>query len=193
MRILYVGDGDSRIVPFLRSLGEDVVVTAEKLEESEAVGFDFLVSYRYRHILKKNILALFPGRAINIHNGYLPWNKGADANLWSHIEGTPKGVTVHLIDEGIDTGDILVQKVVHFTDADTLATSWSKLWDEAQNVFIDNWEKIRSGEIVPQKQEGEGTFHYAKEKERVYLKNGWDTLISELSSSEMSNTREDTL
>ena len=41
---------------------------------------------------------------------YLPWNRGADPNFWSILEDTPKGVTIHIMDESIDTGDILYQK-----------------------------------------------------------------------------------
>ncbi len=180
MKILFLGERESKIIPFLTSQGEEVVVTDQKIDPSDAQGYDFLLSYRYRHILRKNVLDLFPQKAVNIHNGLLPWNRGADANLWSHVEETPKGVTIHYIDEGIDTGDILVSKEVTFTEQDTLATSWATLWEVAQDLFIDNWKGIKNGELKGCRQTGEGTFHLAKDKETVHLPLGWDTPLSEV-------------
>ena len=190
MDILFLGDSESRIIPFLQSKGEHVTTTDQKITAASAQGFDFLISYRYRHILKRDILDLFPNRAINIHNGFLPWNKGADANLWSHVQHTPKGITIHLIDDGIDTGDILVQKEVVFTDADTLATSWKKLWNEAEDLFMECWLKIKNGEIEPKPQTETGTFHYAKDKECIHLTNGWDTLLQSVPSSKHGSFRQ---
>lgn len=43
---------------------------------------------------------------------YLPYNKGTHPNYWSFIENTPKGVMIHEIDKGIDTGNIIVQKKI---------------------------------------------------------------------------------
>ena len=56
-----------------------MVQTSEKftLEWVAEGGFTFLVSYGYRHILRKNVLDLFPDRAVNLHIAYLPWNRGA--------------------------------------------------------------------------------------------------------------------
>ena len=54
-------------------------------------------------------------RAINLHISYLPWNRGADPNLWSAV-GMPKGVTIHYINDGFDTGDILFQKAILFVE-----------------------------------------------------------------------------
>ena len=53
--------------------------------------------------------------------------EGQDPNLWSFIEDTPKGVTIHEIDEGIDTGDIIFQKEIVLNSNETLASSYEKL------------------------------------------------------------------
>ena len=62
------------------------------------------------NILLKKIINEFKDNIINLHIGYLPFNKGYYPNLWSHLEGTPCGVSIHKIDKGIDTGEILIQK-----------------------------------------------------------------------------------
>ncbi|MFN6960931.1 MAG: formyltransferase family protein, partial [Rhodocyclaceae bacterium] len=120
----------------------------------------------------------------------LPWNRGADPNLWSFIEDTPKGVTIHYLDEGIDTGDIVVQKQATFSENDTLRTSYDKLQKEIQQLFRDNWASIRQGKCGRKKQEGKGTFHLLKDRERIshLLTNGWDTPILVLQKKE-SNER----
>ena len=61
--------------------------------------FCFGVSYRYRKIIRQDIIDYFEGKLINMHIAFLPWNKGADPNLWSYIDNTPKGVTIHRIDK----------------------------------------------------------------------------------------------
>ena len=60
--------------------------------------------------------------------------------MWSFLEDTPKGVTIHYIDEGIDTGDIIVQKEVFIDeDKETLKSSYEILNKEIQALFKENW------------------------------------------------------
>ena len=68
-----------------------------------------IVSYNYKHIIQPEIIVLMNGRLVNLHISYLPWNKGSDPNFWSFIDNTPKGVTIHKIDNHLDTGAILYQ------------------------------------------------------------------------------------
>jgi methionyl-tRNA formyltransferase len=147
--------------------------------------FNFLISYGYRYVLKKEILDLFPNRAINLHISYLPYNRGSDPNFWSFIDGTPKGVTIHYLDEGVDTGDIIVQKEVVFDslETETLASSYQKLHTEIQNLFFQNWESIKSQRCSRRPQVGNGTVHKEKDKEallHLIEKDGWNTKLSVL-------------
>lgn len=146
-------------------------------------GVNFLISYGYRHILKRDVLDKFPDRAINLHISYLPWNRGADPNLWSFIEDTPKGVTIHYLDEGIDTGDIIAQKQVDFESAgETLATTYQKLHLEIQGLFKEYWSQIKMETCPRTKQLGHGTFHKVKDKQAAthLLVDGWNTPIEDL-------------
>lgn len=184
-KLLFLGPGDSPLIPWLREQGEDVVQTADRLlaETVARQGPGFLVSYGYRHILRKDILDMFPGKAINLHVSFLPWNRGADPNFWSFVEDTPKGVTIHYLDEGVDTGDIIVQaKMVFDSDRETLATSYAKLQAEIQELFKRNWLDIKSGNCRRQRQAGKGSTHRAREKEGLshLLAEGWNTPVSVL-------------
>lgn len=145
---------------------------------------DLIISYGYRFIIKEDVIKKYPNKIINLHISYLPWNKGADPNIWSYLEETPKGVTIHLIDQGIDTGDIIFQKEIKIDeDNETLSSSYTKLQNEIKNLFKDNWNIIKNLEFNPIKQKGEGSIHYIKDlKEISFLleKKGWETPIMEL-------------
>ncbi|MBE9138809.1 formyl transferase [Nodosilinea sp. LEGE 07088] len=179
MNILYLGNNNSKVVEILARYGDCVISTSEKLTGNDALvkGADFLVSYGYRHILKTDILNQFDKRAINIHISLLPWNRGADPNLWSFLEDTPKGVTLHFLDAGVDTGDIILQEEIFLDETETLSTSYNKLSELALSLLDRNWAKIRAGEINPFKQPPGGSFHrLADRKNYEYLlTQGWNT------------------
>lgn len=146
--------------------------------------FDWLVSYGYRYILKKDILDLFPDRAVNVHISYLPWNRGADPNLWSWLDDTPKGVTIHHMDEGIDTGDIIFQVAVDFSGGDpTLAESYETLKRVATQAFKVAWGTLVDGTAERHPQVGKGSFHRASDMaywRYLFIPLKWDTPCSEI-------------
>lgn len=119
-----------------------------------------IISYNYKHIIGGDIIALMPKRIINLHISLLPWNRGAGPNFFSFFENTPKGVSIHFIDEGVDSGGILCQKEVIFDEEkETFASSYIKLHQVIQTLFCSNWEDIRRGKLIPKKQPSGGSFH----------------------------------
>ncbi|MFC1568335.1 formyltransferase family protein [Candidatus Margulisiibacteriota bacterium] len=145
---------------------------------------DLVISYNYKHIIKSDVLNILPGRVINLHIALLPWNRGADPNVWSILDATPKGVTIHLIDQGVDTGGIIIQKEVELDEAkETLASSYAILHQEIQALFKANWQQIKILKFKAQPQAGLGTAHRKKDFELIssILGNeGWDITIPEL-------------
>ncbi len=184
MKVLFLGPADSAVLDFLKSTESQVVQTTEGLWEEflESVAADFLVSHGYRHIIRQSVLDRFPRRAVNLHISYLPWNRGADPNLWSFIENTPKGVSIHYLDAGIDTGDLIAQRRVEFGSAETLRSSYARLQAEIAGLFAEHWKQIRVGGCVATKQVGPGSFHRIADREKVahLLTKGWDTPVAEL-------------
>ncbi len=168
MNILLLGHKGA-IFDFLDSFYGNVIYKSDKLYLEYLIqnNIDYIVSYNYRHIIKRDIIEKYRNRIVNLHISYLPYNRGADPNFWSIAEDTRKGVTIHYIDEGIDTGDILVQKEVEIYDADTLRTSYQRLQTEVQYLFIQSFIDIERGYIKPKKQTGNGTFHWIKDKEKL--------------------------
>lgn len=192
MRVLLLTSKDdiyhAPIKILVESLGHEVKVETHPIDEEYLFalgGYDFLISYGYRHILGKRVLDCFEKtKRINLHISYLPYNRGASPNLWSWIDDTPKGVTIHCLDDGIDTGDILVQREVWFapTYAHTLRTSYVELHKQMLRLFRENVEELLLGIISPQKQVGEGTYHNKAQTDLVMssLSQKYDTPVSML-------------
>ena len=164
--------------------GDTIVATTDPIDGAyiRDNGIDFIVSYGYRHILSLDTLAAAPKGNCNLHISMLPWNRGADPNFWSWVDGTPKGVTIHRMLKGLDTGPILSQKEVKFSGDDTLATSYAKLSREIETLFIRDWPAIRSGSLSPQPQPEGGSYHRASDKTEIWktLPLGFDTPCREL-------------
>lgn len=187
MNLLFLGPPDSPVLDFLKSTEAGVVQTTDPLDPAffDRHPVDFLVSHGYRHIIKPYVLDRFPRRAVNLHISYLPWNRGADPNLWSVIENTPKGVSIHDLDAGIDTGDLIAQRQVEFAPDDTLRTTYERLQRAVADLFAEHWNRIRAGACDRLKQTGAGSFHRMSDRERVahLLTSGWETRVSDLEKS----------
>jgi UDP-2,4-diacetamido-2,4,6-trideoxy-beta-L-altropyranose hydrolase len=186
IRILFLGGHMSRqLADWLESRGETVLYTEEKTDPETAGKFDpdLVISYNHRHIVKRDLLSIPKKGAINLHISYLPWNRGAHPNVWSFIDNTPKGVTIHYMDEGIDTGDILFQREVSIDETkETLKSSYGILHAEIQNLFKTHWPDIKSGEFQPRAQIHSGTIHYRKDGilfQKLIAERGWDIPINE--------------
>jgi len=170
MAILFLTNNEISLPLFdwLKGEGENVILYEGKINPLyiEQNNISFIISYNYRTILKPELIKLMPHKIINLHTSYLPYNKGASPNIWSFIEGTPCGVTIHEIDCGIDTGDILVQKEIKYDfKIETLASSYQKSNKMIQSLFIENWIDLKNNKIKPQLQKEKGTFHLSKDLE----------------------------
>jgi len=166
MNILFLGydENQTLIINFLKEKGYKVTTWKEKIDLHFCKKYDFFISFGYKHLLKKDILEWGKNKFVNLHMSYLPYNRGSSPNYWSFQEKTPSGVTIHLIDEGIDTGDILIQKQITFKpNENTLRTSYERLKYEIEILFIENYKKIINGDISPSPQPKNGTIHFDSE------------------------------
>ena len=174
MEILFLGGNLSKnLADWLEQAGENVIYLDDKitLNEVKTICPDMIISYNYKYIISKEIIDCVKGKAVNLHISLLPYNRGYHPNIWSFLEDTPKGVTIHYIDEGIDTGDIIVQKEVFIDeDKETLKSSYEILNKEIQALFKENWGKIKNNELTP-KPQGGGTGYTSRER----LRNSWNS------------------
>jgi methionyl-tRNA formyltransferase len=149
---------------------DDVILFSQKitLDIVRHINPDFIISYNYRYIIDECVLNFMKNRTVNLHISLLPWNRGAHPNFWSFMHDTPKGVTIHLIDAGIDTGDILFQKEICFGEnIETSRTLYMISHKEIQRLFMSRWGNLKHFKIQPFEQKGEGTFHRSKDFEII--------------------------
>ncbi len=144
-------------------------------------GFDWVVSYGYRSIIRAPVLTDYADRIINLHISMLPWNRGMHPNVWAWLEGTPHGVTIHHIDAGLDTGDIIAQRRVDMDrHNETLASSYARLQREVIQLFAGVWPKLRIGQSARYPQPAGGSRHFAKEINSIIMPDSWDTTVNTL-------------
>ena len=119
--------------------------------------------------------------AINLHISYLPFNKGSHPNFWSFVENTPKGVTIHEIDRGVDTGPIIYQKKMKF-DINKKNTTFFHthkiLNSEVKKLFLKKISKILDKKYISRKQRKGGTLHYKRNLPK-HIFNNWKIKIKD--------------
>lgn len=142
------------------------VITPSKMKDEALVerlkseNADFFVVVAYGKILPKEILDIPKLGCINIHASLLPEYRGAAPIQWSIIDGKKKtGITTMLMDEGLDTGDILKQYELPITDDETGGSLFDKLAILGGEAIADTIANFKSITPTPQ---GEATTEYAK-------------------------------
>lgn len=77
-------------------------------------------------IVKSPLLELPKWGFVNTHPSLLPYNRGKHYNYWALVEGSPFGVTLHRVDSGVDTGEVIAQQCIHYNWCDTGETLYRK-------------------------------------------------------------------
>jgi len=145
------------------------VFTPEKLRLPDNVEVirdakpDMIVVAAFGQILPASVLAIPAYGCINVHASLLPKYRGAAPIQWSVLDGEPEtGITIMSMDEGLDTGDILLQTRVAIAPDETGGSLHDKLAEAGAEALVRAIPGIVSGELVPVPQ-GEMTTPYAKQ------------------------------
>lgn len=167
MKVLILSPYPRGLVSALSDFGDEYAVRSGPITPQDCTDgdFDFLISYGYRSILKDNILSLFPRKAINLHISLLPFCRGAHPVFWSIVERKPLGVTIHLLDEGLDTGNILFQQVtpLYLSREESFASLYRKQRAAIELLFENSWKYLRTGECSGWRQHGMPTEHRSRQ------------------------------
>ena len=177
-QILFLGYSkkDTSLISRIEKKGRIVIQSSEKISWEDE--FDLIICFGYRHIIKKEQVCKSSAPIINLHVSYLPWNKGAHPNFWSHYDCTPSGVTIHEIDSGIDTGNIIYQRYVNFKDnEDTFALTYKRLIFEIEDLFNKNIDSILSKNWKSKPQRRVGSTHKVADLPSLFK--GWDSNIKD--------------
>ena len=130
------------------------------IERLKSENADYFVVVAYGKILPKEILDIPRLGCINIHASLLPEYRGAAPIQWSIIDGKKKtGISTMLMDEGLDTGDILKQYELPIADDETGGSLFDKLAILGGEAIVDTIANFDSINPTPQ---GNATTEYAK-------------------------------
>ncbi len=137
--------GDKELEDELRSLNPDIIVVAA-----------------YGQILPKPILEMAKYGCVNVHASLLPKYRGAAPIQWSIIDGeSVTGVTTMMMNEGLDTGDMLDKAEVKIEDDETGGSLHDKLAEAGGKLVIETMEKLENGTATRTKQD-DSVSTYAK-------------------------------
>lgn len=135
---------------------------AECVEKLRQYNADIMVVIAFGQIIPKEILEMVPYGCVNVHASLLPKYRGAAPIQWSIIDGEAvTGVTTMQMDEGLDTGDMLLKTEVPITAEETGESLHDKLAEAGAALCVETLAKLQEGSIVPEKQ-GESPTAYAR-------------------------------
>lgn len=134
----------------------------ECVEELRKYNADVMVVVAFGQILPKEILDMTRWGCINVHASLLPKYRGAAPIQWAIIEGEEvTGVTTMQMDEGLDTGDMIMKTVVPITEDETGESLHDKLAEAGAKLCVETLKAVEDGTAVFEKQ-GESPTAYAK-------------------------------
>lgn len=114
---------------------------------------DLFVSMSFNQIFKNKIINLTKYKIINCHAGKLPFYRGRNVLNWVLINDEKEfGITVHFVDEGIDTGDIISQRSYKISDHDNYKTLLEKAYIECANILYDTILMFKKNSVKIKKQ-----------------------------------------
>jgi methionyl-tRNA formyltransferase len=163
LRVLFVVGRHADPDPELRAYAERLDVPFATDPDVNRPGFvdavreyeaDIHVSMSFDQILGRTLIDLAPEGFINCHAGALPFYRGRNVLNWALINGEDEfGVTVHYVEEEIDTGDIILQRFADITETDDYGSLLDKAVALCADVLPDALLRIRAGTADPTPQD----------------------------------------
>jgi methionyl-tRNA formyltransferase len=138
-------------IPVLQPLK---IRTPEFLEALSSWQPDLIAVAAYGRILHTPILHLPPMGCVNVHGSLLPKYRGAAPVQWAVINGeTETGITTMLMDEGMDTGPMLLQERMVIMPEDTAGTLALRLAELGGRLLVETIAQLKAGTLTPKKQD----------------------------------------
>lgn len=140
---------------------------------------DVICSIFYRKLIDSNVIEKVSGKIFNLHCALLPKYRGCSSVPWAMINGEREtGFTYHYIDDGCDTGNIIIQETVKIEDFDTQLTLYNRLMFVSMGKFLEALQLVIDGyEGVPQR--GESSYHRRGCPDNGIINPNWDDKVIE--------------
>lgn len=134
----------------------------ESIAELRKYEADIMVVVAFGQIIPKEILEMIPYGCVNVHASLLPKYRGAAPIQWAVIDGEEiSGVTTMQMDEGLDTGDMLLKTEIVLDPKETGESLHDKLAEAGAKLCVETMKGLEEHTITPEKQ-GESPTAYAK-------------------------------
>jgi methionyl-tRNA formyltransferase len=105
---------------------------------------------------------------VNTHPSLLPSNRGKHYNFWAIVEEASFGVSLHCVDSGIDSGDIVAQQRIAYDWCDNGGSLYRKAQEAMVDLFRATYPSLRKGQFPRYPQDmNKGSFHLASELEQT--------------------------
>lgn len=186
-RVLVLGPAERNRIPIaaLRGNGYKVNLGSHHDDVYTNSPYDLIVCNGYHLRIPQSICDQFSGKIINIHVGCLPWGRGIGPLLFGPLLNYPLGTSIHLIDTGLDTGDIILESRMDFQPDDTLRSIYPRVLEAANQLFVRFVDQLVSGcaTRVPQKQVNPRAFARTRTEFETVLEvlpNGYDTQFRDI-------------
>jgi len=138
----------------------------EFIDNLKKFQIDLVILAWWPNIIKSKAIKAAKIGWVNLHPSLLPYGKGKHAYYWSIVDGTLFGVSIHFIDQGIDTGPVLFQRQVSVAITDTGESLYQKGVKEVIKLFKQNYSKIVNLQFKPKQQDSRhGSYHHSCEIE----------------------------
>jgi methionyl-tRNA formyltransferase len=132
------------------------------------VVFDLGVLAWWPKLIREPVIDLPRQGFVNTHPSLLPYNRGKHYNFWALAEQAPFGVSLHFVDSGVDSGDIIAQQEIPYDWEDTGKTLFCKAQAAMPQLFAECYPRLRSLNVNRQKQDlSRGSFHLATEMDQM--------------------------
>lgn len=181
MKVLVLSPCPERLKPAIAAAGDRMMASCERVGVATLAerNFEFIVSYGYRHLIGREVIAALGGRIVNLHVSLLPWNRGSDPNFWSFFDATPKGVSIHRVGRGLAAADLLAQERLEFGPNETLSSAYGALCARVEALLVRTWPLLRCGLQPAFAQTGDGSYHRSRDKDPFFarLPAGWESPV----------------
>ena len=141
----------AQLIALCSHLDEDAIwrgkqfLEERNVERMRALAPHYIFGIHFPLIIPRNILTLPSVGVLNLHPAYLPYNRGWHNSAWALLDDTPYGGTLHFMNEGVDTGDIIHQRRVIPAPDDTGDSLYKKALQAEVETFVEAWPQLLSG------------------------------------------------
>jgi methionyl-tRNA formyltransferase len=171
-------EADAAAVAAMRRMIRDVPVLVGKsfrepagIAELKAMDIDYLLSIHFPYILPAEVLDIPRIGTLNLHPACLPYNRGWHTPSWAIADQTPYGATLHWVDQGLDTGDIALQRCVKVGAADTAHELYQRVLSAELALLDEAIPAFRTGTLPRIPQSSSGTCHRTVDLESMRRQN----------------------